>query len=101
MLTDEDKLWIAKAVAEVVDRVEARLTETVAEVVDRAEARLIERMRDMQTELLKAYLPAQEQGRVRDTALEARNTAVELRVASVEGRLAEIEKKLLLNPPSA
>ena len=65
------------------------------------ESRLTERMRDMPTELLKAYLPAQEQGRVRDSALEARAIAVESRVATVENRLAEIEKKLLLNPPAA
>jgi hypothetical protein len=51
--------------------------------------------------LLKAYLPAQEQSRVRDGALEARAIAVETRVATVENRLAEIEKKLLLNPPAA
>ena len=36
------------------------------------EERLLERMRDMQTELLKAFLPYQEQTRLRDSALEAR-----------------------------
>jgi hypothetical protein len=35
------------------------------------EERLLERMRDMQTELLKAFLPAQEQNHLRDSALEA------------------------------
>lgn len=58
-------------------------------------------MRDMQTELLKGYLPAQEQARARDSALEARTVALAWRAATVENRLAEIEKKLLLNPPAA
>lgn len=63
---------------------------------DALEHRLLEAMRDMQTELLKAYLPAQEQARHRDTALETRAAAVESRINTVESRLAEIEKKLLL-----
>jgi hypothetical protein len=33
------------------------------------EERLMEQMRDMQTELLKAFLPFQEQSRLRDAAL--------------------------------
>jgi len=65
------------------------------------EERLTEQMRDMQTELLKAFLPAHEQARSRDAALEARQNAVETRVAITETRLAEIEKRLLLNPPAA
>jgi hypothetical protein len=36
------------------------------------EERLLERMRDMQTELLKAFLPYQEQTWLRDSALETR-----------------------------
>src|ERR1035437_1321147 len=40
------------------------------------EERLLERMRDMQTELLKAFLPYQEQTRLRDSALEARQSAL-------------------------
>ena len=65
------------------------------------EERLLERMRDMQTELLKAFLPYQEQAGLRDSALEARQNAVEARFHTVERRLAEIEKKLLLDPPAA
>jgi len=76
-------------------------TTELGERMTELEARMIERMRDMQTELLKAYLPAQEQARLRDSALEARGTAVESRLATVENRLVEIEKKLLLNPPAA
>ena len=65
------------------------------------EERLLERMRDMQTELLKAFLPYQEQTRLRDSALEARQSALEARANTVEVRLSEIEKKLFLNPPAA
>jgi hypothetical protein len=69
--------------------------------IDAYEQRLIERMRDMQTELLKGYLPAQELANTRDSVLEARQLGVETRVNSVEKRLWEIEKKILLNPPAA
>ena len=65
------------------------------------EERLLERMRDMQTELLKAFLPYQEQARLRDAALEVRQAALEGRFNTVEGRLVEIEKRLFLNPPAA
>ena len=56
-------------------------------------------MRDMQTELLKAFLytPYREQAGLRDAALEERQSAVEARFHSVERRPAEIEKKLLLS----
>ena len=82
MLTDEDKQWI-------LDRLE------------RYEERVVEQMRDMQTELLKVCLLAQEQTRSREGALEARIAAVEARAAIVEGRLADMEKLLLLKPPAA
>ena len=65
------------------------------------EERLLERMRDMQTELLKAFLLYQEQKRLRDSALEARQSALEARANTVEVRLGEIEKRLFLNPPAA
>ena len=80
--------------------VEERLT-GVDERLTGMEERLLERMRDMQTELLKAFLPYQEQTRLRDAALEARQAALEGRFHTVEGRLVEIEKRLFLNPPAA
>ena len=55
----------------------------------------------MQTELLKAFLPYQEQTRLRDSALEARQSALEARANTVDVRLGEIEKRLFLNPPAA
>jgi hypothetical protein len=59
-------------------------------------------MRDMQTELLKAFLPYQEQTRLRDSALEARYLIRPGNARhTVEVRLSEIEKKLFLNPPAA
>jgi len=89
MLTEDDKRWIL----EQLQTMDSRMVEM--------ESRLVERMRDMQTELLNAYLPAQEQTRVRSSVLEARGAAVEARIATVENRLSEIEKRLLLNPPAA
>jgi len=79
------------------ERLGQRLENRIAEL----EERIIGYMRDMQTELLKGYLSAQEQARARDNALEARTVALETRAATVENRLAEIEKKLLLNLPAA
>ncbi len=79
------------------DQVDTRLAEM--------ETRLTERMRDMQTELLKAFLPWQEQVRIQFRELEV-NTgnsvqAVKLRMDVLERRLDEIEKRLLMEPPAA
>jgi hypothetical protein len=63
--------------------------------------RLTERMRDMQTELLTAFLPFREQVQLRESATEARSNVIEARMNTLETRLSEIEKKLLLNPPAA
>jgi hypothetical protein len=69
------------------------------------EERLLERMRDMQTELLKAFGPWQENVQVRVRQLEVTggnsDAAMKARMDTVERRLAEIEKRLLLNPPAA
>jgi hypothetical protein len=45
--------------------------DTLSVRLEVSEQHMIERMRDMQTELLKAYLPAQEAANARDAALEA------------------------------
>jgi len=58
-------------------------------------------MRDMQTELLKAFLPYQEQTRLRDSALESSLIRPGSARHTVEVRLSEIEKKLFLNTPAA
>jgi hypothetical protein len=64
-----------------------------------------EYVRDVQTEILRAFLPYQEGQTIRLRAMEARvsnvDTTITERMAVVERRLAEIEKKLLLNPPTA
>ena len=69
------------------------------------EDRLSEQMRDMQTELLKAFLPWQQQVRIEFRELEANTgnsvTAIKQRLEVVENRLWEIEKRLLMNPPAA
>jgi polyhydroxyalkanoate synthesis regulator phasin len=79
--------------------------EALEERLKASEERLSEQMRDMQTELLKAFLPWQDQVRIQFRELEA-NTgnsvqAVKLRMDIMERRLGEIEKRLLLNPPAA
>lgn len=70
-----------------------------------SEERLSEQLRDMQTELLKAFLPWQEQIRIQFRELEA-NTgnsvlATKQRMDVMERRLGEIEKRLLMYPPAA
>ena len=66
---------------------------------------LTERMRDMQTEILKAFEPWQENIHARTRLLERTWAAVDdtakARMDTIERRLTEIEKKLLLNPPTA
>jgi polyhydroxyalkanoate synthesis regulator phasin len=69
------------------------------------EERLSEQMRDMQTELLKAFLPWQRDVRIQFRELEV-NTgnsvqAIKERMDILQHRLQEIEKRLLMNPPAA
>ena len=62
-------------------------------------------VRDAQTEILKAFLPAHESNNIRLCKIEANlsNTDAGLseRMAVLERRLGEIEKRLLMNPPAA
>jgi hypothetical protein len=86
---------------ELEERIEARLDDRLKAT----EERLSEQIRDVQTELLKAFLPWQSQVQVQFREIEA-NTgnsiqAVKMRMDIMERRLLEIEKKLLLNPPAA
>lgn len=78
------------------DAMEARLVEQMRELGDN----LTEKMRDMQTELLKAFLPFREQVGLREAALEARQNSLDARQGVLERRLGEIEKKLLLDRKS-
>ena len=68
-------------------------------------ARLSEQMRDMQTEILKAFLPWQESWHTQFRKLEANMgnnvTSIEQRMGILERHLWEIEKRLLMNPPAA
>src|ERR1017187_7869147 len=70
-----------------------------------SEDRLSEQMRDMQTELLKAFLPWQRDVKIQFRELEV-NTgnsvqAIKERMDILQHRLQEIEKRLLMNPPAA
>ena len=63
-----------------------------------------ERIRDAQTEILKAFLPFQQSTNIRMRKMEAdqsnSNAALGERMTIMEGRLFEIEKKLLNYPPA-
>jgi 5'-deoxynucleotidase YfbR-like HD superfamily hydrolase len=90
------------------DRIESLLGEVEKRFKSRlgeSEERLSEQLRDMQTELLKAFLPWQEQIRIQFRELEANTgnsvTATKQRMDVMERRLGEIEKRLLMNPPAA
>jgi seryl-tRNA(Sec) selenium transferase len=79
--------------------------ERLENLLGESEERLSEQLRDMQTEILKAFLPWQEQVRIQFRELEA-NTgnsvfATKQRMDVVERRPGEIEKRLLMNPPPA
>jgi hypothetical protein len=64
-----------------------------------------ERIRDSQTEILKAFLPFQESSNLRlrlvETNLSNTDAVLTARMAVLERRLQEIEKRLFLNPPAA
>src|ERR1039457_1688884 len=86
----------------------ALVTKDLAALETRLDVRmdsLSEQMRDMQTELLKAFLPWQDQVRMQFRELEVNTgnsvSTVKERMNILERRLLESEKRLLLNPPAA
>jgi hypothetical protein len=79
-----------------------RRFERLENLLGETEKRLGEQLRDMQTELLKAFLPWQGRVRIQFRELEA-NTgnsvlATKQRMDIVERRLGKIEKRPFLNP---
>ena len=105
--TKKDVAAVAKDVAAVAKDV-AAVAKDVAALDTRLDVRmdgLSEQMRDMQTELLKAFLPWQEQVRIQFRELEVNTgnsvSTVKERMNILERRLWEIEKRLLMNPPAA
>jgi len=93
-------------------QLEDRLVEHVHQQVRQSEERLLEHMRDMQTELLRAFLPFQESISARlqsyeikqqgnETIAKAEQHEIRERMNILERRLFQIEKKLLLDPPAA
>ena len=102
-----DVAAVAKGVAAVAKDV-AAVKKDLAALETRLDVRmdgLSEQMRDMQTELLKAFLPWQEQVRIQFRELEVNTgnsvSTVKERMNILERRLWEIEKRLLMNPPAA
>jgi polyhydroxyalkanoate synthesis regulator phasin len=105
--TKKDVAVVAKDVAAVAKDV-AAVKKDLAALDTRLDVRmdgLSEQMRDMQTELLKAFLPWQEQVRIQFRELEVNTgnsvSTVKERMNILERRLWEIEKRLLMNPPAA
>lgn len=64
------------------------------------EERLVAHMRDIQTELLKAFFPFQESVSLRIRTQDGVVQSANARMDVLERRLLEIEKRLLLNPPT-
>src|ERR1035441_6674449 len=105
--TKKDVAVVAKDVAVVAKDVAAVAKDGAAVRRDLAasEERLSEQIRDMQTELLKAFLPWQRDIKIQFRKLEV-NTgnsvqAIKERMDIMQLRLQEIEKRLLMNPPAA
>ena len=86
------------------DELKAELTVELTGEMGRMEDRLMEKMRDMQTELLRAFNRWQDSIHLRMRHLEVNasndTTAVKARMDVMERRLVQIERKLLLEPPS-
>jgi hypothetical protein len=84
-----------KDLAELEARLDAKL-EALKEALE-------ERIRDSQTELLKAFLPWQQSQNLRFQHIEVNAANTELllkkRMEVLEIRLQEIEKRLLIEPP--
>ena len=101
MAADDNAPATKKDLAELKAEIHSDVKKDLTEL----EARLSEQMRDMQTELLKAFLPWQEQVHSQFRKLEANTgnsvTSVEQPMGILERRLWEIEKRLLMNPPAA
>lgn len=86
-------------------QLEERLNERFDSRLQRMQAELQEQMRDMQTELLKAFPPWQENIQMQFQKLKT-NTQndvqeIQQRMDILERRLYQIERKLLLEPPAA
>ena len=61
---------------------------------------LVETIRDVQTELLKAFYNFGQSNNKRMTELEGNEAAIRSRLGTIEDRLMEVEKRLNI-PPSA
>jgi len=110
-MADENAPATKKDLAQLETRIDTKLSEleTRIDAIDAKlsglEDRITERIRDSQTEILKAFLPWQESVHTQFRKLEANMgnsvTSIEERMGILERRLWEIEKRLLMNPPAA
>jgi division protein CdvB (Snf7/Vps24/ESCRT-III family) len=79
---------------------EAATKQDVVDAVKASEERVVETMRDIQTEMLKAFYSFAETNQKRLTEAEREAAALKDRLATVESRLMEVEKRLNM-PPAA
>lgn len=77
-----------------------RFTAELKAELDERDERLREMIRDMQTELLKAFLPFQETVNTRFRGLEKTDENAKDRLDILERRVTAIEHKLLQPPPA-
>lgn len=96
-------------VIDAVNASEARLIGMIQATEDRltdmikaSEDRVIEKMRDIQTEMLKAFYSLIESNQKRFAQIETEAAALSSRLATVEERLLDLERKVNIpKPPSA
>ena len=86
-------------------RLRTEFREDLQRALDAQTDKFTATVRDVQTHILRAFLPSQESVSLRFRKLEADtanlNVSLSERMAVVERRLMEIEKRLLIDPPTA
>jgi hypothetical protein len=87
------------------DRLTGMLKSTEDRLIDMIKAsedRVVEKMRDMQTEMLKAFYSLIESNQKRFAEIENESAAIKSRLVTIEDRLLVLERKVNIpNPPSA
>lgn len=80
---------------------QAATKQDVIDAVQASEDRLVETMRDIQTEILKAFYSFAESNRQRVAQLEGNQAAIITRIGVLEDRMLQLERKINFpNQPS-
>ena len=86
-------------VIEAVNASEERLTGVMRGMISASEDRVIETLRDIQTEMLKAFYSIIESNQKRFAETENETAAIKSRLATVEDRLLDLERKVNIPKP--